>query len=65
MSETKLTDSEIVAKIKECCKDYIDFLESEDYNEDELEDYRHGIFEVSLESIYGKDIWIRVKAAMK
>ena len=38
-------------------KEYLDFLESEDYNEDNLSDYEHYIFESAVQLIFGRTVW--------
>lgn len=43
--------------VKEACKSYIEFLYSEDYNEDELDDYQNQIFETALQMVYGYEVW--------
>lgn len=50
-------------KVLEACKEYIDFLDSEDYHEDGIDNYEHNIFEKSLEAIYGEDVfdWVNEK----
>lgn len=50
-------------KVLEACKDYIDFLDSEEYHEDSLEDFENYIFEASLKAGYGDDVfdWVNSK----
>lgn len=45
-------DTEI---LKQQVTGYLDFVESEDYHEDN--DYRQYIFEAAVEAYYGKDVW--------
>jgi hypothetical protein len=39
------------------CNEYLDFLVSDRYNEDELSDYKRAIFEASMEALYGEEVW--------
>lgn len=57
---TQLKDEEIDLKsLKEICKDYIDYMyNEEEYHEDN--DYSHYIYEVAMETIFGKDIWQKI-----
>lgn len=50
-------------KVLEACEDYIDFLDSEEYYEDGLEDLENYIFEASLTAVYGDDVfdWVNSK----
>lgn len=43
--------------IKEACNEFIEFLYSDDYNEDDIDDYRNQIFEAALEMVYGHSVW--------
>ena len=47
----------LMDRLKKECQDYLDFLDSDDFNEDRLDDYEHCIFEAALETFHGKDIW--------
>jgi len=47
----------LMDRLKKECQDYLDFLDSDDFNEDRLNDYEHSIFEAALEMFHGKDIW--------
>lgn len=51
-----LTDDKIdISSLKKLCKNYIDFEFSPEYHEDN--DFKQYLFEVALETIYGKNIW--------
>lgn len=43
---------------------YIEFLASDDYNEDRLAKYENQVFEAAMESVYGPDVWEWVRARM-
>jgi hypothetical protein len=43
------------AALKKVCDEYIKFLESEDYHEDN--DFDNYIFEAAMDAIYGPKIW--------
>jgi len=47
-------DVELTA-LRHICKSYIDFINSDDYHEDN--DYDHYIFEEAVKAVYGKDIF--------
>ena len=47
----------LMDRLKKECQDYLDFLDSDDFNENRLDDYEHCIFEAALEMFHGKDIW--------
>jgi CRISPR/Cas system CSM-associated protein Csm2 small subunit len=38
-------------------KEYVDFLDSDDYHDDKLHDFKHYIFEASMEAVYGEEVW--------
>ena len=44
-------------ELEKSCEQYIDSLDSDDYNEDRAEGYVHDIFEKAIEAFYGEDIW--------
>jgi len=43
--------------LKEACKEYSEFLYSDDYHEDESDNYQNQIFKAALEMVYGYDVW--------
>lgn len=45
------------------CKGYIDFIDSDDYHEDNL--YKQQIYEASMELFYGKDVWKYINSKIK
>lgn len=47
-------------EILEECRDYMDFLKSDDYHEDRLGDYQHAIFEKAMQITLGEDIFDEV-----
>jgi len=51
--------------ITKAVEQYIDFLDSDDYNEDEDDDYKNAIFEAAVEAVYGKEVWTWIRAKMK
>lgn len=54
---TQLNSEDInIDELKNLCQKYIDFLDDdEEYYEDNV--YDQYIFEKTLETIYGKDVW--------
>jgi len=42
-------------QLEHACAVYIDWLQSSDYNEDEISDYEHEIFSLALELCQGKE----------
>lgn len=51
--ELETIDLEALRKI---CKEYIDFIDNdEEYHEDN--DYEYYLYEVSLEAVFGENIW--------
>ncbi len=52
-------------KIERLCKAYLEFLRSDDYNEDQLSEYENDIFEAALEHFQGEDVWTEVNERMK
>jgi hypothetical protein len=52
----QLKDNEInLEKLKKVCNEYLEFLNSDDYYEDN--DYDHYIYEAALKCIYGDKIF--------
>jgi hypothetical protein len=58
-----MTDEQIAA-IREACAAFMDFLRSEDYTEDGLDDYESDIFEAALEAVYGPRVWDEISQIM-
>lgn len=52
-----------MADLNEICRDYIAFLASDDYHEDN--DWKDYIFEVALETTYGKNVWEWIRERMR
>lgn len=48
-------DNDSLRELVNLCEDYINFIDSEEYHEDN--DYDHYIFEKAMEFIYGSTIW--------
>lgn len=46
-----------MSKLKEACKEYMEWLKSDDYNEDGLSKYEHYIFETAIKQELGEDIF--------
>lgn len=52
------TTQDSFASLKESVQNYIDFIDNdEEYNEDELDNYEHDIFEKAVTAIYGRQVW--------
>ena len=54
------TESERFEKLKEVCNEYLDFVKSDEYMEDNLSDYEHNIFELATEYILGDGIFDKI-----
>ena len=46
-----------IKKLWNTCEDFIDFLNSDEYHEDKIENYVNDIFGKAMESIYGKEVF--------
>ena len=46
-----------IKKLWNTCEDFIDFLYSDEYHEDKIENYVNDIFGKAMESIYGKEVF--------
>lgn len=57
MNKPKILDEINTRELVEVCKDYINYLNSDEYTEDDDSDYSHLIFEKSVEAIFGPTIW--------
>ncbi len=57
-------DEKKLEELKEACADYMEFMRSEDYNEDELSYYENDIFESALEVFYGDKVWDEINKIM-
>lgn len=55
MEKPKQLETIDLEALKEVCNDYINFIDSEDYHEDN--DFDHYIFEAAMETVFGKDVW--------
>jgi len=62
MKPTMIEEAVNVRRIRESCKQYIEFLYSDEYHEDEIGDYRNDIFEAVMETMYGLDVWDYINA---
>jgi len=56
-SKPKLLDSPNIKLLQAICQNYINDLERDSYIDDDREHY---IFEVAMETVFGKDIWTYV-----
>ena len=56
MEQPKQLETVDLQKLIEICQDYINFIDNDEkYHEDN--DYDHYIFEVAMETVFGKDVW--------
>jgi hypothetical protein len=55
MEKPKRLDTIDVEKIITICQDYIDFVDSDDFHEDN--DYHHYISETAIKAVFGPDVW--------
>ncbi len=49
--------SQDLHEINQACEEYINFISSEEYNEDKLDNYENAIFEASMKSVYGDEVF--------
>ena len=54
MGKPKVKSLIDISDIEKSCRDFVDFIDSEDFNEGQVEDYTHRIFEKAFESFYGQ-----------
>lgn len=50
--------------VTKACDEYLKFILSEYYNEDELDNYKNAIFEAAMEYTHGDLIWSVINRAM-
>lgn len=50
--------------IADVCEQFLEWLESEDYDEDEISNYENSIVETVLETLYGDKIYEFINAQM-
>ncbi len=51
----KQLDEVDTKSLRDICQQYIDYIDSEEYHEDN--DYDHYIFQATMEAVYGNNIW--------
>lgn len=51
----KAVENPDFSRTKKICQQYIDFVASKDYHEDN--DFKDYIFETALEDVFGADVW--------
>lgn len=51
--------------LRAAVKEYLDFLQSDEYHEDSLDNYRRAIFKQAVEAFYGDAVWEFVNERMK
>lgn len=49
-------------RLRGACQEYLDFLDSDNYNEDGLGNMEHNIFEAAMEAFHGEDVWETVNS---
>ena len=49
--------------LQKICEDYLTFLESDDYHEDN--DFANYIYEIALQTVFGEGIWDRIREIKK
>ena len=59
-----MTKENNLGKLRTACNEYMEFLESTDYNEDRIDNFETKVFEKALELFFGEDVWERVRKAM-
>jgi hypothetical protein len=55
MQKPELITNVDLTALSKICKDYIDFVASRKYHEDN--DFKHYIYEVAMETFFGKDVF--------
>jgi len=51
-------------KVTAACEDYMEFMRGDDYHEGRAGNYENAIFEVAMNSVYGKEIWDEISEIM-
>ena len=51
--------------LRNAAQEYVDYLASDDYNEDGVSEYENAVFEAALELVFGSDVWAFVHEVMK
>ena len=52
-------------EIKQACQDYMDFIRSEDYHEDDLSFYENQIFEIAINHFQGETVFGEINKIMR
>lgn len=50
--------------VEKACEDYMEFVRSDKFNEDEMSDYEYYIFEAAMIDHFGEDIYKEISARM-
>jgi len=60
MKKPKILNDDLIdlESIKKICNDYINFIGSKEYCDDN--DYHQWVFETVIEAVYGKEIWNKI-----
>ena len=57
MERPQLKEDINLETLKQAVKEYLDFIESDDFYEDSLSKYENYIFETIMECLYGDTVW--------
>ena len=57
MKKPELKETPILEELETACKAYVDYVGSDEYNEDYADNYRNEVFEKALEAFYSIDVW--------
>ena len=61
----EMLDTIDITRLRNECKNYIEFLFSNEYNEDVEREYQNTIYEDALIAVYGKDIFDKINKHLK
>ena len=53
------------SELSEVCTEYLEFVESDAYHEDDCDDYENPIIEVAMQFAFGDNIWDRINKAIE
>lgn len=57
MDKPAIKEKVSLEDVKKQTEDYLEWLASEDYCEDEIENYERSIYELVMTALYGREVW--------
>jgi hypothetical protein len=46
--------------LTKACQDYLDFVASEDYDDDRASNYKHSIYAAAMTAVFGVQVWLYI-----